>query len=434
MAIPVRIALISVPAMTSLLLMQGCDPIFTGPDPMKARYGDPPTVYTFLNSTTGWQTAVRLEFPSFTSDVKVTNPSGFTFLRQGGGLFPALLGDLLRPPVPRGGGTLDPDPDEHQFDPWDCPDPEDDFPLPDPPELPDPFDDPFDGLPELPEPPPFPDDEMDISDYSTGSLSILDSGGEQLGYNAPGTPRAANAKPRVIRVLASIQVGPKPAGIVTSPDKTKLYVAVGGNGTIAVIDRKSRTITSRITLPAGVQPYALAITPDGSKLFTGEFLRGTAAAYSIDLPSGTSKELSGSGSFISQAIVTPDGTQVWMISYFGVVQIYDVLTNAYINGLQIDSPWNVAFNASGTRAYVTNGASGVPGSVAVVDTATLQTIATIPVGTTPRNIRLTPSGRHAFVTNYDSTFISQIDVRGNRVIRSIPIGGTGASAIGFAHN
>ncbi len=420
---------VCLPLMVWFFTMTGCDPTASKPDPMRNFWGDPPVIYTILNSITGKQTAVRIEFPSYGKTVSVSNPPGFSFLPHGMPGFEI----LRRPLATRHGSGVDlPDPDEHTFDPWDWPDPEDDFPLPDPPEFPDPFDDPFDEIP-LPEPPPFPDDEMDMSDFSPGTTTILDTGGEQLGYVQP--PPSTSAKsPRAITVVTSIPVGPNPSGIVTSPDQKTLYVAVGGNGTIAVIDRKARTITRRITLPAGAQPYALAITPDGTRLYTGEFaVVGSAAIYSIDLPSGNIKALPTAGSVITQAIVSPDGTQVWICNYFGNVYVFDVLTNTLIASLPITGAWNVAFNANGTRAYVTNGIRGTPGAVTVIDPSTFKTITSITVGNTPRNIRVTPSGRHIFVTNYDSNFITQIDAYTNQVIRSIPIGDTGASGIKFAH-
>lgn len=399
----------------ALLVIQSCDPTTSGPDTMRSRWGDPPVIYTFLNDFNGKETAVRIEFPAYTTTVNVTNPPGFTFLRN-----------MAKVKLPRfGGGAFPPDPDEFEFpDPWDFPPPEDDFP--DPPDfpLPDPWEDPYLGDP-LPLPP---GDEFDMTDFSPGTLNFA-SNGTPLGFRVkPGPFKAA------ITVQATLVVGPNAAGIVASPDWKTLYVAVGGNGAIAVIDRAGRAIKSRITLPAGTQPYALAITPDGTRLYTGEFQPSPAAIYSVDLPSGTAKKFPVSGSYISQAIVTPDGTQVWICSYFGNVQIFDVLTNSFVTALNISNPWNVAFNASGSRAYITNGATGVPGNVAVIDTETLKTIATIPVGVTPKGIRISPSGRHAFVVNYDSTFLSQIDVSTNKVIRNIEIGGSGASKLRFAHN
>ena len=410
------------PLIGGLATASPADHFPTSTDPMWNYYADPPVLYTFLLADSGRETAVRIEFPPYTSKVNVTNPTGFTFLRQSQSPGP------LSPRLRRKGGIDLPDPDEHMFDPWDLPDPVDDIPFPDPP-VPDSFDDPFD-LPDPSDLPPLPADDLDSTDFSTGTVDITQFDGPDLGW---GLQRPMVMAPRAITGVTRIQVGPSPAGIVTSPDQATFYVSVMGNGTIAVIDRKTRTVKSRISLPSGAQPYALAITPDGSRLYAGDFTQGTAFAYSIDLPSGTVKKLTIPGSYMSHALVTPDGTQVWFVNFFGNIQVYDVLTNTYIGQIAVTNPWNVAFNATGTKAYVTAGAAGIPGSVEVYSVNTRQSLASIPVGARPRALRLTRSGRHIFVAHYDSTFVSQIDTATNKVIRNIPVGGDGANGIALAN-
>ena len=50
-----------------------------------------------------------------------------------------------------------------------------------------------------------------------------------------------------------------------------------------------------------------------------------------------------------------------------------------------------------TRAYVTNAQSN---SVSVIDTATFSVIATVPVGSSPSAVAVTPNGRFAYVANF----------------------------------
>ena len=143
---------VSLPALAWLAVLQGCDPT-SGPDPMQNYFADPPTLYTILNGRTGKETAVRIAFPSYTNQVNVTYPTGFTFLRQSAGVSQMNLSRRLRA-LPRGQGAFPPDPDEFQFDPWDIPEPDIPFPPDDPfddiPLPPPPPDDPFDGLPDPP--------------------------------------------------------------------------------------------------------------------------------------------------------------------------------------------------------------------------------------------------------------------------------------------
>jgi YVTN family beta-propeller protein len=49
-------------------------------------------------------------------------------------------------------------------------------------------------------------------------------------------------------------------------------------------------------------------------------------------------------------------------------------------------------------------------------------LATVPLGTSPGDIAVSPSGRFVFVTNTQICFITQIDVRTNTVVRNITVG------------
>ena len=57
-----------------------------------------------------------------------------------------------------------------------------------------------------------------------------------------------------------------------------------------------------------------------------------------------------------------------------------------------------------------------------LDTSSYQIIATIPVGDGPRNVAVSQTGRHVFVVNHRSNFVSQIDARTNKLVRNIVVG------------
>ncbi|MGM7680974.1 YncE family protein [Cytobacillus sp. Hm23] len=71
-------------------------------------------------------------------------------------------------------------------------------------------------------------------------------------------------------------------------------------------------------------------------------------------------------------------------------------------------------------AYVVNGS----GLVSVIDTKTHSVIATVPVGQLPSNIKFTPDGKLAYVTNAlnGSTEVSVIDTKTHSVIATIEVG------------
>ncbi len=70
-------------------------------------------------------------------------------------------------------------------------------------------------------------------------------------------------------------------------------------------------------------------------------------------------------------------------------------------------------------AYVTNFGSG---TVSVIDTATDQVTATIPVGVHLMGVAASPDGSRVYVTNNGSDTVSVIDTATDRVTATIPVG------------
>jgi YVTN family beta-propeller protein len=83
-------------------------------------------------------------------------------------------------------------------------------------------------------------------------------------------------------------------------------------------------------------------------------------------------------------------------------------------------PVGVAITPDGGHAYVANANSK---NVSVIDTGSNTVTATIP-GSSPTRLAITPDGRYAYVTNYYSNFntVSVIDIRSNTVTATIPVG------------
>src|SRR5437868_4351573 len=61
-------------------------------------------------------------------------------------------------------------------------------------------------------------------------------------------------------------------------------------------------------------------------------------------------------------------------------------------------------------------------SVLVINTVTQTTVATIPVGTNPWGVAVTPNGAFAYVTNQATNDVSVIDTASNSVVATIPVG------------
>jgi YVTN family beta-propeller protein len=219
-----------------------------------------------------------------------------------------------------------------------------------------------------------------------------------------------------------VPVGKKPISVVVTPDGRSALVANVDDGTISVINLASLTVSQTISLPPlngfPMRPSGIAILPDGSKAYVADHvdLPG-GAVYVIDLTTMKFSTMFDVSGFPASIAVTPDGSQVWVSSWGGGrVDVYDTLTNAPVTGFSVPQANGIAFNPTGTRAYM---ASGAFGTVIVADTSTYQVLAQIPVGSYPHAVRVSQTGRHVFVTNPLSNSISLIDASTNTVLRTI---------------
>jgi len=84
-------------------------------------------------------------------------------------------------------------------------------------------------------------------------------------------------------------------------------------------------------------------------------------------------------------------------------------------------PTGVAVTPAGTRVYVTN--EFFSGTVSVIDTATNTVVATVPVGSFPLGVAVTPAGTRVYVANRSSSgTVSVIDTATNTVVATVPVG------------
>jgi YVTN family beta-propeller protein len=113
--------------------------------------------------------------------------------------------------------------------------------------------------------------------------------------------------------------------------------------------------------------------------------------------------------------------------------VIDTASNNVVATIPVgQSPTAVAITPDGTHAYVTNLTDG---TVSVIDTAS-NMVATIPVGAGPIGVAITPDGTHpsehddrhhqplAYVTNLRDSTVSVIDTASNNVVATIPVGPT----------
>ena len=204
-------------------------------------------------------------------------------------------------------------------------------------------------------------------------------------------------------VTATVPVGSYPIGIAALPDGSKVYVAGNNNLSpgLTVIDTATLTVTA--TIPFGSTPFAVTTLPDSSKVYVTDLDDHTVTA--VDTSSNITETIATGVPNAYGIAAHPDGTRLYVTSYLptnplpttGSIFVIDTSTNTITGTITLPGlPGFVAFNPSGTRAYVSGDYEQA--SVWVIDTASEAVISTINVGKSPVSVDVTPDGKRVYVT------------------------------------
>ncbi len=201
-----------------------------------------------------------------------------------------------------------------------------------------------------------------------------------------------------------------------NPSSTLAYIftAAGGHGYVTVINTASNSIINSIYLGNSSTSTLrdIAINPTGTLAYvTGTDGLSNQTIYVVNLKANTVINTINFGpeAFLGQGLYAvafnPSGTLAYVTNYATKVQVINVATNTIINTINNigSNPISVTFNPSGTLAYVTN----FGGIVNVINVATNTIINSIPVnlvdpayGQYPYSIAFNPSGTLAYVSIY----------------------------------
>jgi YVTN family beta-propeller protein len=100
----------------------------------------------------------------------------------------------------------------------------------------------------------------------------------------------------------------------------------------------------------------------------------------------------------------------------GSIVVFDTSTGKLLRRIEVElSPYGVAFNADGSRLYVSNWASQ---SLSVIDTEALQVIGSIAVGANPNALEMAPDGR-LYVACANDNSVLVVDTKVRRVVERI---------------
>jgi DNA-binding beta-propeller fold protein YncE len=235
------------------------------------------------------------------------------------------------------------------------------------------------------------------------------------------------------QIKATIPVVSRPLQVQITPDGSTAIVTSFDNA-VNFISVATNQVINTLHTDASINPQAIAISADGTRAYVTSFNISNPVVLVIDITSTTAPKILATIPTIqypSGAFLTPDNSQLWITSAIASsVDIIDTLTNTDVTGLALGLTTEVAFNSTGTRAYITS-ATSTPGTVAVVDTATYQILTTYTVGAGPTDIAMSYGDQFLVVNNNNDGSVSVIDLLKNTVLTTKV--GPSPSGISFVH-
>jgi len=180
--------------------------------------------------------------------------------------------------------------------------------------------------------------------------------------------------------LGSISGSPS---LATSADNKTLYAAytqAGGGNVLSVIATSTNHVTATIAL-GGVASAAgpfLALSPDGTKGYVSLMGQGEIAIVDLVHQQVLEDVSVGSGVYPGCIAVHPNGMSAYIVANTGVL-VLDLASNTVTGTIAVSgTPQNVAFTTDGSMAYV----SVAQGQAVVIDTAIERVIEQLPAANT----------------------------------------------------
>ena len=261
-------------------------------------------------------------------------------------------------------------------------------------------------------------------------------------------------------ITARYAVGAGASGVAIRPDGTSIITANSTANTASLVDVPTGVVTS---LAAGTQPNSVSITPDGTQAYVSNYLSANVTA--IDMATASVLRTIAAGNRPGRTAFTGDSATALVANGgLGVNTItkVTVATGAVVGTLTATVPGNLLASPDGTHFYVsastissiglftaadtsttvvwlTCGGSATAAAfsptgamvyapcflnaqLSIINVATATLTGTVPVGTHPQSVAVSPDGQRVFVANNGDSTISVLDSAGN-ALATTSIGG-----------
>jgi YVTN family beta-propeller protein len=209
-------------------------------------------------------------------------------------------------------------------------------------------------------------------------------------------------------VTATIKVGNEPQGVAVSPDGRTVFVANQNSRVLSVVDAATRKVS---TVSLRHTPRFVATSRDGSLLFVSMYEKDMSGSGVAVLDTTTRKVLRylATGVQPFTLAVGPDD-RLWVpIHGMGRVEIYTTADQRPEGQVTVPpNPHAVSFSARYMRAFTANHESN---AVSVIDMRTEKLLRSVPVSRAPHSVAVSPDGQFALVAGYEANTADLIDAK-----------------------
>src|SRR5262249_2813532 len=134
----------------------------------------------------------------------------------------------------------------------------------------------------------------------------------------------------------------------------------GFDSQVFFVDLATNTLKQTVLLDSTLNPDGIALSLDGTRAYITSFNTGSPnpVVLVMDLTQASKPIIAQipTITYPQGATLTPDGSQLWITSPLSfAMAVIDTQTNTNITNLAIAATTDVAFNSTGTRAYITSG-------------------------------------------------------------------------------
>ncbi|WP_310535170.1 cytochrome D1 domain-containing protein [Novosphingobium sp.] len=222
------------------------------------------------------------------------------------------------------------------------------------------------------------------------------------------------------KLCARVSTGKAPHEIAISPDGRQAAVVAYGGTSIDLFNIREQRLVRRIDLAPNAGPHGIAWISAGRIAVTFDRSNSVALIDPRDL-SFTSVATGQRGSHM--LAVSPDGRRAHVANILsGSVTVIDLDRMVKLRDIATGgNPEAIAITRDGKDLWV--GDHSGP-RVRVIDLATGKLAATLPTDPFAIRLAMTPDGKTAVASNFQSGTLSLFDVRSRRPLRTIKLSGS----------